>query len=268
MRIYRSASAAAACLLTALFSTSSAWPWGPMGHHVAARMAESRMNPRALAAVHDLLGPGTRLVDVSTWADEQREFADSAAWHYVNIPISASRYDPGYCPPAGCIVSKIEEFRRILMDSQKGRSEKQVALKFLIHFVADLHQPLHVGDNNDKGGNLLQVQFYGIGSNLHKVWDSQIMERYTTNEQVWLWDFDGVTSPKLVQDWSKGTPEAWATESLELAKLAYRVPGTQQMIRPGANLQAPYSRFALPILQKQLAKAGIRTAAILNQIFQ
>jgi hypothetical protein len=255
----------AAVLLFALLS-QSLWAWGPTGHRVAAKFAEDRLTPRALAAVHQLLGPGVRISDVSTWADEEREIRGSESWHYVNVPITASRYDPKFCRPGGCVVSKIEDFRRILSDAKAGKSEKQQALKFLIHLIADLHQPLHVGDHDDHGGNLLQVRFFDIGTNLHRVWDSQVIERHTTNEQVWLWDLTFFANPKMVVEWSKGTPEDWATETLLISKTAYRLPGSQTLIRPGTRLGAEYYSFALPIIQRQLAKAGIRTAFILNGI--
>jgi hypothetical protein len=151
-------------------------------------MSEERLTPAALTAVHDLLGPGASLADVSTWADEQREVKGTGPWHYFNVPISESRYDPKYCQRCGCVVSKIEDFKRVLADPKAGRAGNQQALKFLIHFIADLHQPLHVGDIGSRGGNDIQVRFFGAGSNLHCEWDSQIMERHTKNEQVWLWD--------------------------------------------------------------------------------
>jgi len=258
---------AAVLLLVAFMPPGPALAWGRIGHRVAARMAESRLTPAALAAVHSILGPGVSLADASTWADGQREFEDSYRWHFVNVPISKDRYDSRYCSPKGCVVSKIEDFRRILQNSQAGRLQKQQALKFLLHLIADLHQPLHVGDNNDQGGNLLQVRFFDVGSNLHRLWDSQAIERHTTNEKVWLWDFDFVANPKMVSEWSKGTPADWATESLRIAREAYREPGSNKQIRSGARLGNEYYRFALPVIRTQLAKAGIRIAFVLNAIF-
>jgi hypothetical protein len=185
----------------------------------------------------------------------------------VNVPIKETRYDARFCPSGGCVVSKIEEFQRILQNPNAGKVQKRQALKFLIHFIADLHQPLHVGDNNDQGGNLLQVRFFNDGSNLHRVWDSQVMERHTNDERVWLWDFDFLANPRMAIEWSKGTPGDWATESLQIAKEAYGLSGTQRVITPGARLGDDYYKFALPIIQKQLAKSGIRIAYMLNGIF-
>jgi nuclease S1 len=258
----------AVLLLVAYMMPGPVWAWGRIGHRVAAKLAEDRLTPAARAAVRDILGPGVGLADVSTWADEQREIEESYRWHFVNVPISAERYDSRYCSPKGCVVGKIEEFRRILQNPGAEKLQRQQALTFLIHLITDLHQPLHVGDNNDQGGNHLQVRFFGTGSNLHRVWDSQVMERHTNNEKVWLWDFDFVANPKLVAQWSKGVPEDWATESLLIAKEAYRLPGSGNAMRSGARLGNEYYRFALPVIRSQLAKAGIRIAFVLNSIFR
>lgn len=259
---------AAAIALTLLLWTPRIWPWGPIGHRVAARMAEERLTPAAAAAVHRLLGPGAKLADAANWADEQRDARGSELWHYVNVPITETRYDSRYCPAQGCVVSKIKDFEHILLNPKAGKQEKQQSLKFLIHLIADIHQPLHVGDNNDRGGNLLQVLFYNVGSNLHSVWDSQIIERHTKNEQVWLWDLTFLANPKMAAEWAKGTPEDWATESLQVAKVIYCLPGTKTVMKSGTKLGDEYVVFALPIIQRQLAKAGIRTAFVLNGIFR
>jgi len=247
---------------------AAAWSWGPLGHRVASKIAEVHLSPAARSAVRDLLGPGVMLADVANWADEQADFRESLPWHYVNVPIAESRYNPKFCQPGGCVVGKIEDFTNVLRDPKQPRPAKQQALKFLIHFIEDLHQPLHVGDTGSRGGNLIQVRFFGEDSNLHKVWDSQIMEHHSRNEQVWLWELTGLATPRMVAEWSKGTPEDWATESLADAKLAYRTPGGKALLKPGARLGKDYCNFALPVIQEQLAKAGVRVAAELNAVFK
>jgi hypothetical protein len=258
----------AALIFSLLLMPGIASAWGPLGHRVVAKMAQGRLTPEAESAVRSLLGPGATLAEVSAWADEQREEQGSELWHFVNVPIAQARYSPKYCSPRGCVVSKTEEFSRVLRDPSARKPDKRRALKFLIHFIADLHHPLHVGDNNDRGGNRLQVTFFGTGSNLHKVWDSQIMARHTTNEQVWLWDFNYLANPRMAAEWSKGAPADWATESLEIARTAYCLPGSGQPMKSGTRLGNDYYRIALTLVQKQLAKAGIRTAWTLNEIFR
>ena len=99
-----------------LLTPGAVWPWGRTGHRVSSMMAESRLTPAALAAVRNLLERGESLADASAWADHQREVPKSDPWHYVSVPISEPRYDPKFCAPSGCVVSKIEDFERVLSD--------------------------------------------------------------------------------------------------------------------------------------------------------
>jgi hypothetical protein len=257
-----------AVLLMIIHTPNPLWAWGWIGHRVSAKMAERHLTPAALASVRALLGPGVSLAAASTWADEQQDIKEAYRWHFVNVPIKETQYSSRYCPSSGCVVSKIDDFRRVLKNPRASRLQKQQALKFLIHFIADLHQPLHVGDNNDLGGNQLQVRFFDNGSNLHRVWDSQIMERHTKNEGVWLWDMTYWANPRNAELWAKGTPEEWATETLQIAKEAYCLPGASVPMKPGSRLDDRYCQFALPIIQRQLAKSGIRIAFVLNEIFR
>jgi len=244
------------------------WPWGRTGHRVSAMMAESRLTPAALAAVRNLLEPGETLADASTWADEQREMPRSGPWHYVNVPISEPRYDPRFCSPEGCVVSKVGDFERVLSDPRASRAEKRQALRFLVHYIQDLHQPLHVGDTESRGGNLVQVRFFGVGTNLHQVWDFRVMEWHSTDEGTWLQELNALVTPQMTAAWSKGTIEDWATESLAEARLAHRLPGADRLIRSGTKLGEDYCRFALPIIQLQLAKSAVRVPSTVNQVFQ
>lgn len=267
-RMRNGESMTAVILIIILLLPSSVWAWGRIGHQVSARMAEARLTPAALAAVHNLLGPGISLANVAKWADEQREVPRSSSWHYVDVPISEPRYNSKYCQSGGCIVSKIEDFKRVLMSPNAQRAEKQQALKFLVHLIADLHQPLHVGDTGSKGGNLVQVRFFNLGSNLHRVWDSQVIEWHSGDEAEWLKELNALATPEKVIEWSKGSLENWATESLEAAKMAYRLPGSQRAMESGTKLGEDYCQFALPIIKSQLAKAGMRVAVTLNAIFR
>ena len=248
-------------ILAPLFAPGLLWSWGRTGHRVSAMMAESRLTPAALAAVRSLLEPGESLADASTWADEQREVPRSGPWHYVNVPISEPRYDPRFCSPEGCVVSKVEDFERVLSDPRASRAEKQQALRFLVHFIQDLHQPLHVGDTGSRGGNLVQVRFFDVGTNLHRVWDSAVIEWHSTDEANVAAGTERLATPQMAAAWSKGSVEDWATESLAEAKLAYCLPGTDRLIGSGTKLGEEYCRFALPIIQLRLAQSAVRLAA-------
>jgi nuclease S1 len=254
--------------LVLLLSVAPAWGWGRLGHRVAGKIAEDRLTPSAKAAVLALLEPGESLADISTWADEVRpKHPESSPWHYVNVPISEPRYDTKFVPREGCVVTKIDDFRKILADPSASRLERQKALKFLVHFVQDLHQPVHVGHRGDRGGNDLQVQFFGKGSNLHRVWDSGLIERADLPEKDWVVRLSATITPELAETWSKGTPADWATESLEIARGAYRDATDQSELKSGARLGQPYQDAKLPLAERRVTQAGVRLAWILNSIF-
>jgi hypothetical protein len=240
-----------------------------VGHRAAAKMADLRLTPAARAAVRDLLEPGETLADASTWADEHRqELPDTAPWHYVNVPITVAHYDARFCPAQGCVVSKITDFRAVLGDPKATKDQKRQALRFLVHFVEDLHQPVHVGDRMDRGGNDLQVQFFDEGSNLHRVWDFDVIEHECSDEDHWAAELTALASPARAAAWCRGTPADWADESLACAKRAYGNGSTGQPLKAGAKLGEDYHAFALPIIRERLAQSGSRLAWILNDTFR
>lgn len=259
--------AVALCLALA----SPAFGWGAQGHRVITRVAEARLTPRAAAAIRDLLNPGDTLVDVCNWADHEGRDVEpkSSPWHYVNVPIGAERYDPKLEGRDGSVVTKIKQYRKVLADPTARRTDRQVALLFFIHFVEDVHQPMHVGDNNDRGGNLTQVRFFGEGTNLHRVWDSDLIRRIGGNDRVWVDRVTPLITPDRVKAWSSGSVDDWANESLKAARLAYYFPkGSTRPIRSIDPLGKEYVEFAEPILREQMARAGVRLANELNAIFK
>jgi hypothetical protein len=139
---------------------SSLYAWGREGHEINAMIAEQRLQPEARETVTTLLG-GTTFIEASMWADEVRA-KETAVWHYVNIPIDEESYDADrHCPKQQCVIAQIERFRHVLSNPAADFGKRQKALKYLIHFVGDLHHPLHPGDNHDRGGNDVQVEFLG-----------------------------------------------------------------------------------------------------------
>jgi hypothetical protein len=258
-------------LIFALAAAPSVWAWGPQGHRVIARAASDRLTPAARAAIRDLLLEGDTLVTVASWPDQEGHDAvpGSAPWHYVNVPISAARYVEPKVGRSECVVEKIKEFRKVLADPKRPKRDRQRALLFLCHFVADIHQPLHVGDNNDRGGNLTQVQFFGEGTNLHKLWDSDLIRRLGGNDDAWTRRVEKAITPDHARSWSKGTPEDWATETLHAAQAAYRETDTAKTpLSSGVTLGDPYLRRAEPILIEQMARASVRLADELNAAFR
>jgi nuclease S1 len=266
MKLFRLTRVIAAVLLTAGMWPANVWSWGPLGHRVISRMAEARLSPAAAAAVHDLLDPGETFVDAALWPDLQRQVPRSGPWHYVNVPISEPRYNPSYCPADGCVVSKIAEFREMLRGHGGSRAERQVALRFLIHMIEDVHTPIHVGGRDDRGGNDLQVRFFGEGSNLHQVWDWRILERHARSEDWLLRELEEM-APRF-KGVSGGNETDWANESLAAAREAYTQPGTGAPLRPGTRLGRAYYDRAVPVVQARLIQAALRVAAVLNSVFE
>ena len=260
--------ALAAALATALLAVPrSALAWGRLGHRAAAKLTEARLTPAARAAVRDLLEPGESLADASVWADSvRRDRPESGPWHYVNVPITEPAYNDRFCGEKGCVVRKIEDFRQQLADKNAPRADRREALRFLVHFVQDMHQPVHVGDRGDRGGNDLQVQFFGNGSNLHRVWDSGLLEQVYKDEAALVRDLEQLVPVQDAGEWSRGTVASWANESLDAARGAYRDPVTgQELPKKGVKLAAGYQATHLPVACGRLARAGVRLATVLNE---
>lgn len=254
-----------------LLPSSPASAWGRIGHRVSAELAESLLTPQALAEVKDLLEPGESLADASGWADEiRRERRETGPWHYVNVPINRDHYDSSFCDPKlGCVVSKVQEMRDLLADTSQPKAKRREALRFFVHFLQDMHQPVHVGDRSDRGGNDLQVQFFGRGSNLHRVWDSGLLEHVSDSETVWFDRLKPMLTPEALKSWSKGSVEDWADESFLASKNhAYLDPKTGKPLKSGAKLGEPYEEANLPIAEKRLAQSAVRLASVLNGILR
>jgi hypothetical protein len=259
-----------------LGQTAPAWAWGHNGHRIVAKFASTRLNSKARVAIHDLLEDGEDIADASTYPDEHKTKTD-AAWHFVNLPLKETAYKDEFCDSGtGCVVQKIEDFRRVLSDPKTDQSDKRRALRFLVHLVGDIHQPLHVADNHDRGGNGLHVDFFRRSTNLHAVWDEGMLMFDPSNDReefgkrvdegAWVTRLDKLATEERVKEWSKATqPSDWATESLIHAKAAYLAPKTGLMIKPGDRLDDDYEATHLPVVEKRLAQAGVRLADILNE---
>ena len=243
-----------------------AWAWGRAGHRAASKMAEARLTPAARALVRELLEPGESLADASTWADEiRRDNPETGPWHYVNTPIDETdHFQMKYCPPEGCVVAAISEQRKKLADRSLPRAERQKALRFVVHFIEDLHQPVHVGDRKDRGGNDLQLQYFDDGTNLHRLWDSGILGKLNEDEDALRAEIERLATPEKSREWAQGWAPDWAEESFQFAKLAYQPPGQASPLKKGDKLAEEYRQFADPIVKLRLAQAAIRVSGVLN----
>ena len=166
-----------------------------------------------------------------------------------------------------CVVDKINEFRLVIKDKSRPLEEGRFALRFLIHCIEYLHMQLHVGDNGDKGGNLTQVRFFDKGTNMHRLWDSDIIARTSGSEDAWLADLAALDTRAARAEAIKGSVEDCATESLLAARQAYQVPETGLRLKPGQKLGDAYLQANLSTVRKRLYQAGVRLAMVLNEGF-
>jgi nuclease S1 len=248
--------------------TPPAGAWGPEGHSLVARIAETQLTPAVRARVLEILGPGKTLASVASWADEvRRSRPETAAWHYIDIPIEHARLDMERdCAKGDCIVSTISRLRQVLRDPATASQQRTEALMFLIHFVGDMHQPLHCSDHHDRGGNGVQVQFQGRQTNLHSLWDSGLLGRLPPEDAL----FPDLSreSARHRKGWSKGTVTDWAEQSHKVGrKVVYGKLPTAGEGAPIA-IDAAYEATAGPAIQEQLERAGARLAIVLNTELQ
>jgi hypothetical protein len=266
LRVLRSFFMRGRALLVFVVYAIPGFAWGPEGHRLAARLAENLLTPAAAARVHSTLAPGETITALSSWADEIRKTRkETEPWHFVDIPIDSAGLDMKRdCPQENCIIGKIAEFRKRWRDETLSPAERREALLFLVHFVGDMHQPLHCANNQDRGGNDVTVQFEGARMNLHHLWDSGLLDRMPAEEQLFTTLAHSIT-PDRQAAWSKGNVEIWAGESSEAARNV--VYGDLPRHQPGQipALGETYEHDADAVVERQLEKAAVRLAAILNE---
>jgi len=248
--------------LSFLLSAYPAFSWGPEGHNLVARLAAAHLNPAAAAQVKAILGPGASPASVSSWADQVRSSRrETAPWHFIDIPITQPHLDMTRdCPKGDCVIAKIEDFRKVLADAAATPEQRNEALRFLVHFVGDMHQPLHCADNNDRGGNEVRVDFFGRNMNLHSVWDSGLLGRMPPEDQLFAQLSKHLTEGRA-RKLGKGGPRDWAEEIHKTAvKVIYgKLPKTVPV-----TITADYEKIADAVVKQQLERAGARLAATLN----
>ena len=234
--------------------------WWDLGHRIVARLAETRLTPHTREAVRDIL-EGQSLADASVWADNIRQYRhDADKLHYVNIPLADTRYVPErHCPGGQCIIAAIEQERHLLADPAASSGQRAEALRFLIHFMGDMHQPLHVGDDGDRGGNLRAVIFLGHPTDLHKVWDGELIDSSVANQDVYFELLRKRMGSLDLRKLEAGTVVDWAMEGHRIAaEHVYRLP------RDG-RIGRAYVRANRPIIDRALIAGGVRLAKVLNE---
>ena len=261
-----------------LAGTANVSAWGAQGHHIVARIAWVLMTPAAQAKASALLGgQGDQGMDAfvaaATWADDVRQDRPATYnWHFVNIHVSETKYDATrHCPPTDrgdCVVAAISRLRAELVDSNRPSELKAESLKFLIHFVGDMHQPLHTIDNKDRGGNDVKVEALrgedGRATTLHGAWDTGLInlsdETEAARAKRLLIDAPAVTDLDVVK-WAEGNHDV-ATQ------VVYHYPGFTPAGPPttAVTLDADYRVAAVKVIDRQLQLGGARLAALLNSL--
>jgi len=289
MRGINRAAAAALFSIIVAGSPAPALAWGDEGHEIVALIAQSFLDPPVRKKVTALLAADTDshtahdIASEATWADAIKEDSDlkrrTSQWHFVDIEVHNPNVDqacfnhpkipPGTVafngPANDCIIDKIDEFAAELSNPATDPEERVVALKFLLHFLGDLHQPLHAADDNDRGGNDKQVSAPNMrAGNLHHYWDTEFVVALGPDPRRVAADLIESISEDQAKEWAKGPPASWAQETFVIARdHAYgELPAPDG--RGRFHLTNDYLDMAAEIVPAQLSKAGVRLALVLN----
>ena len=258
----------------------SAWAWGGQGHRTIGAIADRLLSSAARAAVAQLLNGdldkfgrlSTRrtLEAVSDWADEITGTpAARPRWHYDDVPICGGAPKAHYCPDGQCNTEQLKRLITVLADTHAASRDRNEALKWVVHLVGDIHQPLHAADNGDRGGNRVPVALEGVRTrgreSLHRAWDNDLVRRQPPADI----DALALEASSLVEEAGQGAPDSWALESNNLARnVAYHYRGFACDTLPAdiVVLDREYQRQAAAIVRERLLLAGARLAALLNRI--
>ena len=247
-----------ATLALLAFTSAQLWAWGPKGHAIVADIAASHLSPAARKNIQLLIGNDS-LASISTWADEVRRDRDeSYNWHFVS---PQDRHKNALTDHHNCVVDRIEMFQKVLSDETAPRAERVEALKWIVHFVADVHQPLHA-IAEARGGNDIKVVAFGseqcgnYACNLHWTWDEVLLQHAGYSEEDYVRHLEKLIAEKNLTAQAGGTPEQWANESHREA---------QQIVQQkAASIDEQYYQTNIALVDERLALAGLRLAALLN----
>ena len=248
-------------MITGLSFSASAY--GPTGHRVIAELASRHLTPEAAAAVKELLG-NEFMAEAANWPDEMRSDPDAfwrkepIPYHYINLPDGVT-YEDSVKNPAGDALTALTRYTAQVKDENLSLKERQLALRFIIHIVGDLHQPLHAGRAEDWGGNRVDVVWFEEMSNLHKVWDEDLIDYKGLSFTEWVRFLDPKISDAEIAEWQKAEPLDWVRELIAMRGDIYNVGN--------AIVSYDYVYKYTPVIKSQLSKGGIRLAGYLNALF-
>ncbi|MBS2211992.1 S1/P1 nuclease [Carboxylicivirga mesophila] len=246
-------------IVVSLLTAQQAGAWGSTGHRAIAEIAYGELSAEAKVRVKELLG-NDYLPLYANWADEIRSEKDnpySRLPHYVNMPLD-KQYEEAVKNPQGDLVTVFNDMVQLLKDENATPEQQAIALKFIIHLVGDAHQPMHVGLPEDLGGNRVEVQWFGQKSNLHKLWDEDLID-YSRLSYTELAAFAGKPGSKQLQQWTSLPVTDWINETHEMTRVIYNNLGDK-------NYSFRYNHQFSPVVYEQIQKAGYRLALLLNKL--
>ena len=234
--------------------------WGPTGHRVTGWIAEKYLNKKARTAIEKIL-QGQSLAMASTWMDEIRSdstYDYMVDWHWVTIP-QGQTYQQTSKNPNGDLIQALEKVIAELKSKNLSKEQELGRLRILIHLVGDIHQPLHAGDRDDRGGNNVQVMWFRDQSNLHRIWDSDMIDDTKLSFTELAQSLNN-PSEEEIRSWQKTTLYDWARESQSYHEHVYNYGN--------GRLGYRYSYVNYPIVRLRLLQAGVRLAGILSEIYR
>lgn len=242
-----------------LFNTHESERWGQIGHYVTGEIAERHLNDLAKARVNHILKDKSMAM-ATVWMDDIRsdDSYDFDTWHYVTIP-NGQEYDKSIQEEEGDIIWALEKLISELKTGNLPEEEEREKLMLVMHMIGDIHQPLHVGTGDDRGGNDVCLQWFGDNANLHWVWDSGIIESFQLSYTEFAEELDSAT-PEQIDEWQNASVREWAYESMEYRDEVYDLPDNMR-------IGYEYRYFKKDIVYKRLLQAGIRMAGVLNDIY-
>lgn len=248
-------------MVFSLIGVQTAGAYGNKGHRVVAEIADRHLNEAARKKIQEILGDQS-LAEVAVWADEMKSNPDeywraANVFHYINISPGGT-FEGSVRNPKGDMLSAYEEFEATLKSKTSSRAEKEHALKFLVHIVGDMHQPMHFGHRKDQGGNRTKVMWFDEITNLHAVWDSNLVEQENLSFTE-MANFLDKASPEEIIEYQKAKPIDWVHEGLVLRDMAYDIGDR--------SFSWNYIYKNRPVIREQLRKGGVRLAGVLNEIF-
>ncbi len=233
--------------------------WGRTGHSTIGIIAEKHLIPKVKDAVTTLLN-GQTLSNVASWADDNRD-RTTAPWHFINVEpgLSYEEFSKEVAAKED-VYTVLQAQEAILADNSAPAEKRATALKYIVHFVGDIHQPMHVSRAEDKGGNSIQVRYDGNGTNLHSLWDTKLLEHAGLNPEQLAAKFDHANQAQI-RKW-QGEPEIlWAWESYQISTQLYG-----EVEKNGTNIDNAYYEAHMPVIENRIEKAGIRLAGVLNRV--